>query len=1088
MKNFLKKTLSLILSLALLASLPAFAFGETANEDEPLPQEPETLSLEDVLGEAITGYYQDSEKYVLDDWQELAAVYWAGKDLPDYVLPKTPASGASAVLTSLMKGDVETAKSAAEGMVHEGSLSMFGYTYSDALSILAMEAYNRDNLLPLSYDKAAAAAALMDNVREDGGFDYGTGAEGSDAESTAIALIALSLLAADNTAEYYPAVSAAITAGKSYLHAQQQSNGGFLSDFSGNNANSAAVVCYAIMALGEDPNGETWKNAEGKSPLDALLSFKVTGSGFGAADNTSANAMATAQAVLALSEILGETSFFTGLKLSETNLISASTQVIPENGNFAEKNLTLVTGSGLAAALNKTLSTENSTCDDFLCYVNGTLCEDTENAVLEEGDQLLAVNKAFDTVAYFKANDTDTLGSASATIDFGGEKTFTLVQESLSQPGTQTPMANIPVDINGDGTGDYTTDENGSVTIAPLEAKAHTVKALAITYDWSGTPTQHIPATTALIPGTLTMKTGDVQTCTVSLRVEGPDGNIYYNEEFLAGNSGTGKLTVYDALTQALDSKNIPYSAAGGFLSSVNNIAGGSRGAYKTGVHDGAGFGWDGWLFTFEETAYFDGTSYINGMTAELIEENDKILVYYGNDDMSTVYPFVEVALEESGAVTLTVKAYKTDYTTYLTTLEPLSDVTVSWDEEKETALSPVTDENGQVTIPADKAALGNHTLQLAKPDAYGLNGVVPLAPGWGVTVSAEAASFGKLIENTEEENPEQGVVPEEKDKVFIQVLGPNRQVFLGTTSFDYYSGITAMDLLRRTSLNVKLDGSRKYVESINGIGEFDTGANSGWLYKVNGNESILDSAADYTLRPDDFVVFFFSHDYTEEAGSESWSENKKEDKKDKEKEKEEVLLPENIEAFAKMTDLTEANWYYEAAKYAVERGYFAGTSATTFDGDKTMTRAMWTTVLHRVAGKPATKEEASFPDMAAGAYYADAAAWAEELGIAKGTNGEFRPDTNVSREQLVTMLYRYGVGAKLIDPEKKAADLADFHDSEVVSDWAKEALTWAVSEKILTGRPGDLLAPQDNCTRAETAAILQRFQEMVKALETEEK
>ena len=65
MKKLLKKTLTLILCLALLASLPAFAFGETANEDEPLPQEPKTLSLEEVLEEAITGYYQDSEKSYL---------------------------------------------------------------------------------------------------------------------------------------------------------------------------------------------------------------------------------------------------------------------------------------------------------------------------------------------------------------------------------------------------------------------------------------------------------------------------------------------------------------------------------------------------------------------------------------------------------------------------------------------------------------------------------------------------------------------------------------------------------------------------------------------------------------------------------------------------------------------------------------------------------------------------------------------------------------------------------------------------------------------------------------------------------------
>jgi hypothetical protein len=156
-------------------------------------------------------------------------------------------------------------------------------------------------------------------------------------------------------------------------------------------------------------------------------------------------------------------------------------------------------------------------------------------------------------------------------------------------------------------------------------------------------------------------------------------------------------------------------------------------------------------------------------------------------------------------------------------------------------------------------------------------------------------------------------------------------------------------------------------------------------------------------------------------------------------------------------TDVKSGDWFYDDVAFVYGYGLFKGTSATTFSPNLPMTRAMWITVLARLDGQ----------DTDGGAtWYEKALAWGVAQGITDGTN----PDGNITREQLITILYRY------VGSPPTAGTLAAFPDAEAVSDYAKDALAWAISVGIIKGDDKGNLNPQGYATRAEVAAILHRF------------
>ena len=174
-------------------------------------------------------------------------------------------------------------------------------------------------------------------------------------------------------------------------------------------------------------------------------------------------------------------------------------------------------------------------------------------------------------------------------------------------------------------------------------------------------------------------------------------------------------------------------------------------------------------------------------------------------------------------------------------------------------------------------------------------------------------------------------------------------------------------------------------------------------------------------------------------------------------------------------SDVSEEDWFFEPVRFVQENGLMTGTSAGTFAPDMTTTRGMLVTILWRQAGEPQAAAAADFSDVSAYAYYADAVAWAAEAGIVNGYSASaFGPADAITREQMAAILMNYSEyqGSDV----SARADLSGFSDAAGVSTWADEAVQWAVSEGLIKGVNRDTIQPQGQATRAQVAAVLQRY------------
>lgn len=177
--------------------------------------------------------------------------------------------------------------------------------------------------------------------------------------------------------------------------------------------------------------------------------------------------------------------------------------------------------------------------------------------------------------------------------------------------------------------------------------------------------------------------------------------------------------------------------------------------------------------------------------------------------------------------------------------------------------------------------------------------------------------------------------------------------------------------------------------------------------------------------------------------------------------------------------DVKDSDWFAEAVDFASGHELFLGISATEFAPKMTMTRAMLVTVLYRLEDTPAVAGKLMFADVEAGTWYTEAVEWAAKNGIVNGVGDNlYAPNADVTREQIATMLFRYaqylgrGVSGR--------ASLDKFHDGDQVSDWAKEAMQWAVKLGIFQGDDTGALNPKNNATRAEVATLMQRIVAMI--------
>ena len=179
-------------------------------------------------------------------------------------------------------------------------------------------------------------------------------------------------------------------------------------------------------------------------------------------------------------------------------------------------------------------------------------------------------------------------------------------------------------------------------------------------------------------------------------------------------------------------------------------------------------------------------------------------------------------------------------------------------------------------------------------------------------------------------------------------------------------------------------------------------------------------------------------------------------------------------------TDVPSGDWFYDAVAYVYDKGMMEGTTDTTFAPTMNLTRSMIAQVLYNLEERPEAPGAAGFPDVAAGAWYADAVNWAAARGIVKGYDtGAFGPEDSVTREQLAAILYRYAQ-AKGYDTTQGGMAVREFSDSASISDWAQTAMSWAVNAQVLSGKGNGVLDPQGTATRAEVAQMLMNFGEHV--------
>ena len=182
----------------------------------------------------------------------------------------------------------------------------------------------------------------------------------------------------------------------------------------------------------------------------------------------------------------------------------------------------------------------------------------------------------------------------------------------------------------------------------------------------------------------------------------------------------------------------------------------------------------------------------------------------------------------------------------------------------------------------------------------------------------------------------------------------------------------------------------------------------------------------------------------------------------------------------APFADVDTSKWYHESIDYVLKHSMMNGVSGTSFAPNSNLTRGMLVQILFNLEGKPQSAS-ASFSDVKADAWYAEAVGWAAANKVVTGyTDGTFRPNAAVTREQAAAILYRYAQSKGIDVSVGENTNILSYADAMQASEYAIPALQWAVGAGVLNGKGGNLLAPTGTATRAEIAAIMQRWCENI--------
>ncbi len=186
---------------------------------------------------------------------------------------------------------------------------------------------------------------------------------------------------------------------------------------------------------------------------------------------------------------------------------------------------------------------------------------------------------------------------------------------------------------------------------------------------------------------------------------------------------------------------------------------------------------------------------------------------------------------------------------------------------------------------------------------------------------------------------------------------------------------------------------------------------------------------------------------------------------------------PEITQKELPFEDVDPEGWYIENVRYVYEKEIMKGLTDTKFGPNDYLVRAQFAVILHRMNEAPTQEYKKVFPDVEAGIWYTDAILWASSVKVVNGYSNTklFGPADNITREQMAVMMYRM---AEYLGYDTSAqADISQYIDAEKIDGFAEKAMRWAVSNGIIKGKDYEtVLDPLGNATRAECAAIIQRF------------
>ncbi len=174
--------------------------------------------------------------------------------------------------------------------------------------------------------------------------------------------------------------------------------------------------------------------------------------------------------------------------------------------------------------------------------------------------------------------------------------------------------------------------------------------------------------------------------------------------------------------------------------------------------------------------------------------------------------------------------------------------------------------------------------------------------------------------------------------------------------------------------------------------------------------------------------------------------------------------------------DVKKGDWYYDSVKYNLINRYIVGINSSRFNPQAKLSRAMLVTILWRMAGEPKISGGKNFPDVHSKEYYYNAVKWASNKGIVNGyNNGTFGPNDNITREQLAVIIRNY---AKYANKNiNQRADISKYTDAYKITGYARPAVEWAVANGIISGKfNGTKIDPQGTASRAETAAMIYNY------------